>query len=439
MIDLQILIVTAVIGVILVIGFFAAKAQQPAKNPTIQDDEEVTGKDTKKKSTDSQATGKKKRPSLPTKGKDTFTHPWLVTTLKGHSAHVLDLAFSENSKYLATCAEDRTVLLWTVKDFPSKEHKIIRTNVEYDHASLIEWSPDSKAFVVLKATANLPEVYKLGKKDDGTVGNIQPVVTFNEHHTTDVIGLGFSPTGKYVMTCSDKTNLAVWSIKGDLLATADTYHMTTYCARISPCGRFVATSGFTPDVKVWEVKFRRTGEFEKIHRAFELKGHSSGVFHFDFKADTSRMATISKDGSWKVFDTAIEFERGQEAQTLTTGVYKDADLDTRIALSPDASTVLIGQQNRISFFDAATADKIGEVGDVFNAGIVSLAFEKDDRWFVAAGDKYVRVFRNIPGLKLKTEDLKKRLVGATAGGMIERLKQQIEETEEVLKKSGESF
>ena len=28
--------------------------------------------------------------------------------------------------------------------------------------------------------------------------------------------------------------------------------------------RYVATSGFTPDVKVWEVKFSRGGEFEKV-------------------------------------------------------------------------------------------------------------------------------------------------------------------------------
>ena len=350
----------------------------------------------------------------------------------------MDVSFSENSKYLATCSEDRSVLLWTVKDFPNKEHKIIRTNVTYDHASLIEWSPDSKAFVVMKATANLPEVYKLGKKDDGSVGNIQPVVTFPTHHTTDAIGLGFSPTGKYVMTCSDKTNLAIWSIKGELLATADTYHMTTYCARVSPCGRFVATSGFTPDVKVWEVKFQRSGEFDKIHRAFELKGHSSGIFHFDFNADTSRMATVSKDGSWKVFDTAIEFDRGQEAQVLTSGSYEGADTDTRIALSPDATTVLIGQGNKVTFFDASSSEKVGEIDDVFSHGLMTLTFDKDDRWFVAAGDKYVRVFRNIPGMKLKREDLKKRLVAATAGGLVERLKQQIEEVEEILKKSGES-
>lgn len=42
-------------------------------------------------------------------------------------------------------------------------------------------------------------------------------------------------------------------------------------------GRFVATFAFTPDVKVWEVKLSRLGEFEKVARAFDLIGHSSGA------------------------------------------------------------------------------------------------------------------------------------------------------------------
>jgi hypothetical protein len=34
-----------------------------------------------------------------------FTHPWLYTTLKGHTGKVLDMDFSSNGKYLATCSE----------------------------------------------------------------------------------------------------------------------------------------------------------------------------------------------------------------------------------------------------------------------------------------------------------------------------------------------
>ncbi|XP_065078497.1 RNA exonuclease 1 homolog isoform X2 [Ochlerotatus camptorhynchus] len=35
-----------------------------------------------------------------------YQHPWLYTTLKGHTGQVFDMDFSRNGKYLATCAED---------------------------------------------------------------------------------------------------------------------------------------------------------------------------------------------------------------------------------------------------------------------------------------------------------------------------------------------
>jgi len=49
--------------------------------------------------------------------------------------------------------------------------------------------------------------------------------------------------------------------------------------------------------KVWEVKFSRSGEFEKMTRAFELTGHTSGIYHFDFNASSSHAATLSKVGN----------------------------------------------------------------------------------------------------------------------------------------------
>lgn len=52
--------------------------------------------------------------------------------------------------------------------------------------------------------------------------------------------------------------------------------------------RFVASCGFTPDVKVWEVCFGKTGEFREVTRAFELKGHSAGVHAFAFSNDSHR-------------------------------------------------------------------------------------------------------------------------------------------------------
>ena len=118
--------------------------------------------------------------------------------------------------------------------------------------------------------------------------------------------------------------------------------------------RYVATSGFTPDVKVWEVKFSRGGEFEKVrglatlsccrieltrwcgpshsphtaaastasasgHKTLSLLQFGRDLYSslpciFYCSADSGRMATVSKDGTWKVFDTAVEWGKGQVEQ-----------------------------------------------------------------------------------------------------------------------------
>ena len=65
-------------------------------------------------------------------------------------------------------------------------------------------------------------------------------------------------------------------------------------------------AGFTSDVKVWEVLFDKSGGFLEVARAFELKGHSAGVQHFSFSSGSTRMATVSKDNTWKLWDTDSE-------------------------------------------------------------------------------------------------------------------------------------
>jgi hypothetical protein len=106
--------------------------------------------------------------------------------------------------------------------------------------------------------------------------------------------------------------------KGDILGTIDTRLMNNSFASVSPCGRFFAVCGFTPDVKVWEVCFDKVGNtkrlllvfcvfilfiififykknyfagnFKEIKRAFELKGHLAGIYSFSFNSDSTRLA-----------------------------------------------------------------------------------------------------------------------------------------------------
>lgn len=57
------------------------------------------------------------------------------------------------------------------------------------------------------------------------------------------------------MSASSDNQLVIYSIHGEILKTLELKLNILYEARISPCGRFVAASGFTPDVFVFEVRF----------------------------------------------------------------------------------------------------------------------------------------------------------------------------------------
>lgn len=70
------------------------------------------------------------------------------------------------------------MFLWSTKDWHSNTHKNARLNIEYDHASLIRWSPDSKALIVKKASENVVEVYKFTKKNDGWIGGFTKAFTY---------------------------------------------------------------------------------------------------------------------------------------------------------------------------------------------------------------------------------------------------------------------
>lgn len=62
------------------------------------------------------------------------------------------------------------------KDLNERDHKSIRVNIPFDYATIIRWSPDSKAFVIARSEQKMLEVFKLGKKPDNSVGNITSAI-----------------------------------------------------------------------------------------------------------------------------------------------------------------------------------------------------------------------------------------------------------------------
>lgn len=71
--------------------------------------------------------------------------------------------------------------------------------------------------------------------------------------------------------------------------------------------------GFTPDAKVWRLKFGASESFEGVKRAYDLTGHKASIYSCSMNADCTRMVTVSKDGTWKLFDTDSKYTAYKKA------------------------------------------------------------------------------------------------------------------------------
>jgi len=444
---LSIIILTLIFGSVGIVIYllFMKKNEAVDANEVEGSQNEATNKS--KETCDSSDSDKKVKPSNQSKKaqsqkkKDNgLSHPLLYSILKGHTGAVCGFDLSSNGKLLASCSEDRTVRLWNVKDFSLKEHKYTRGNVEFDYPSCISLSPDSRAFIVGLGTEHLLRVYKIHKtkKEDGPPQmSITQEFDFPKEHKMDIISVAISPNGKFIMSADKKTQVVIWTPKGDILDRIDTLLIYNNHVCVSPCGNLVAACGFTPEVKFWYIGFSKSNEFQGSTKTMGLKGHSDSVLSFSFTNDSKRIATISKDQTWRIWDIDVDYLKGQDAYLLITGstVY-DPDIPVHISLSPDHFTIAISLGRSIQLISAATQEVEETLQDVHPGDISALHWLSDSRKVASAGglDKSIRVWHNVPGIKASLADLMSRLPKAKSESMKERIQVQIDEAKEYLAK-----
>ncbi|XP_069703099.1 uncharacterized protein [Periplaneta americana] len=108
--DYPVLVITLIVGAtVLVLVYISSLLKSSKGEDDVKSSEaEVPKKEKQKDSSSSSLKSSKKKHSEKwvRDSKQAFSHPWLLTSLKGHSGEVLDMDFSSNGKFLATCAED---------------------------------------------------------------------------------------------------------------------------------------------------------------------------------------------------------------------------------------------------------------------------------------------------------------------------------------------
>lgn len=64
------------------------------------------------------------------------------------------------------------------------------------------------------------------------------------------------------------------------------------------------------------------------------------------------MASVSKDGTWKLWDTDVEYKKQQDPYLLRTGCFEAASTTPcRLALSPDAQVLALASGSSIHLYN----------------------------------------------------------------------------------------
>jgi WD40 repeat protein/transcriptional regulator with XRE-family HTH domain len=144
---------------------------------------------------------------------------------------------------------------------------------------------------------------------------------------------------------------------------------------------------------------------DALHRAVQsshllstLRGHTAGIWGLAVNRDGSRLATVSQDGTVKVWDAAT----GQVLVTFPTNVTNSLN-GTGVAFTPDGARLLtISRENTATLWDLAARKAMLTLSGHI-AAITSVAISPDGTIFAtASNDKTVKLWDAATGKELKT-------------------------------------
>jgi WD40 repeat protein len=208
----------------------------------------------------------------------------LLQTLKGHTWTIYGVDFSSDGKLLVSGAIDNTIRLWRVSDWS----ELLTIRGHSSDVFDVAFSPNGEII----ASASRDETVALWNAKNGSL--LKKLTGARG----DILSVSFSPDGT-MLADNGNGDIRIWSVDdGTLLRTIQTNDAMK--VQFSPDGETVASGHYDGTVNLWRVY---DGELVQ-----SFKGHTYNTWSVTFSPDGSRIGTGGWDGTariWRVSDAEL--------------------------------------------------------------------------------------------------------------------------------------
>jgi WD40 repeat protein len=176
-----------------------------------------------------------------------------IRTLGGHTAGVFDVAFSPDSRYLASACADRIVRIWDIIG-PSREARPLH-GFKGHVRRVVFLPPDGRHLATaggmsFTAPGGIPVPFSEVKIWDLAT---EQVLHDLHGHTDRVRGLASSPDGRRLATASDDRTIKLWdTTTGEEVFTLPGHTSAVLSVSFSPDGRRIVSGSIDRTARVWD-------------------------------------------------------------------------------------------------------------------------------------------------------------------------------------------
>jgi WD40 repeat protein len=196
-----------------------------------------------------------------------------------------------------------------------------------------------------------------------------------------VVGIAFSPDGKYLATSDTKGDIQIWDARSfTKLINCQAHQHWTWAIDFSPDSRYLVSGSDDHQVKLWEVA---TGECLRTYT-----GHTFSVNTVTFSPDGRMLASSSQDSTIRLWHTFP----GKSSPEIQTLVGHNGRIWS-IAFSPDGLTIVSGGEDlTVRLWNVAKGTCLAE-WEAHEGWVRFVAFSPDGRSIASCSyDRSIKIW-----------------------------------------------